>query len=160
MKYLKQNDKYSCGPVALINALKWAGEVKNGGALRKRLIAACKCKPPRGCYTDDFEQALTDLNTFDFQRKEFPELEDLDNHLDRGGAVLLRTRHDRGGHYFLCTRRTPKMYEVINWKKMRTVCKISRNTMEDCLNFTDGGPGCLFFAVAWMIKKEENGAVS
>lgn len=158
MRYLKQRDQYSCGPVAIANAMKWAGSKESASKIRKRFIQECKCSPKHnGCYTDDLEEALCEADLLEFERINWPGLDDLDKHLDGGGVVLLRIRHEHGGHYFLCTRRTPKMYEVVNYKRIRnTTCKISRETMRKDLEFTDGGPGCMFFAVAWMINKNED----
>lgn len=155
MRYIKQRDNYSCGPVALANAMKWAGSKDSASALRKHFIPICNCTPEDGGTRPwDLHSALETIDIISFDKIEYPSLQDLDDHLDGGGIVLLRVRYEDGGHYFLCTRRTPQMYEVINRKSdHKTKALVSRRTMDKDIAYIDSFIGGSYYAVAWMIRK-------
>lgn len=157
MRYMKQRDNYSCGPVALANVMKWAGSKKSAGSLRKYFMPICKCSPENGTRPWEIHNALLTIDDISFEKVEYPGLQDLDGHLDDGGIVLLRVRYEDGGHYFICTRRTQKMYEVIN-RKVDHVTKslVSRKTMSKDISYADVFIGGAYYAVAWLIKKEKS----
>jgi len=156
MRYLKQRDRYSCGPTALANMMLWTGIKESASSMRKKFIKFCNCIPGYGCSTGVLENTLFYIKNIDFETIEWPTLRKLDRHLDSGGIAIIRIRHKIGGHFYLCTRKTKKMYEVVNRKAMGpAVSKISRKTMKNDLSYTNGSPGNLHFAVAWMVKKNE-----
>ena len=100
IRFCKQRDQYSCGAVAVLNVLKWAGckvTYSNLPALRK----LCKCNQPNGTKKQDLESALKALG-IRFKRYTRPTLKMMDTHLDGGGIVLLNYCFDEGfGHYAL-----------------------------------------------------------
>ena len=48
IRYIKQRDKYSCGPVAIMNVLKWAGAEFSYQGKIKLFQQLCFCKPSNG----------------------------------------------------------------------------------------------------------------
>lgn len=61
IRYKKQTDKFRCGPVAILNALKWAGI----RADLKDISKKAKCRPfPYGTTIVDFHQAIFKLEKF------------------------------------------------------------------------------------------------
>lgn len=49
-----QKDHYTCGPVALMNALRWLNIPFKYRKARKEFIAAMRCTKKDGTYTDEF----------------------------------------------------------------------------------------------------------
>jgi len=149
-RYVRQRDFTSCGPVALINILKWLGcdITYNGYIDIARLL--CKHEPgvDGGTEDKDMGRALKKLKIKFFKRKN-PSLAQLDRHLDKGGIVLLdycvpysskagKIHFEKGeGHFILCIHRSPKTYTVVNDGTKRTVGRRSRQTMQIMLEWDD-----------------------
>ena len=109
-RFVKQKDKFRCGPIAIINALRWAGidikynEVKPIGEL-------CGCVAQGGCVPIKFDLALRKKVGEYFKVKLvaapiFPEIEE---HLRSNGIIVLYYRwvqdskNKTGCHYTLIT---------------------------------------------------------
>lgn len=66
-RYVRQRDNYSCGPVAIANALKWAGSKFSYRRYHPMFIAAAKCQKPRGTKRGHFDRTLRFFaRTFDW----------------------------------------------------------------------------------------------
>jgi len=111
-RYIRQRDQFSCGPVAVINTLKFLGcnVTYKSLPLVQRL---CKCKSPDGTNPEDLEQALSVFG-ISFKRKIKPSLKDIDNHIKNHGAILLNYCISIG-HYSLCIGKNGKNnYTLVN----------------------------------------------
>jgi len=92
-RWLRQRDKFSCGPVALINLDKWRGKsVTNRDLLQYR--RRCHCRQPRGTVVANFSQIVGQphrhLNYQRFKR-----------HLLSGGVAIINIVWANGcGHFF------------------------------------------------------------
>lgn len=114
VRYVKQRDHYSCGPVAIMNILKWVGVKFNYRDRIEVLQEACKCSPPRGTKHAAFDKALrlvAELLPVDIcvRRVHRPKLCQIEEHLRSGGAVVLNYRWeaDEEGfsrHFMLLTK--------------------------------------------------------
>ncbi|MCI0527014.1 MAG: hypothetical protein L0Y56_06105 [Nitrospira sp.] len=89
-RYTKQRDRYSCGPIAIINALRWAGEPASYERL-SRLQALCDTKPGEGTMHSPFDRALRMMSgsVFSVQRVYRPKLRAMERHLRKGGAIVI-----------------------------------------------------------------------
>ena len=123
IRYTKQYDHYSCGPVAIINALKWAGYSASLKKDKPRILKISKCKPPKGTSVFNLNKAILRCLELDLEYDDCPDLRTLRAHLrTRQGAAILRykwwskKRKCWQGHYFLTTGLTSsgKYYYVIN----------------------------------------------
>jgi len=91
MSYLKQKDSYSCGAIAIANALKWAGAkitYKDLPKIKKMLV----CRP----YDGTSWTALHSVIISDFFKKyakgvllSGPKKKDIDKHLLNGGGAII-----------------------------------------------------------------------
>jgi hypothetical protein len=158
MRYLKQQDQYSCGPVAIANAMKWYGSKERAKDLRKRFIPICKCMSDIGTHIPYFEEGIVKAKFHLIDRIERPKIKDLDEYLSKGWIAILRVRHEvYGGHLFICTRQTPKMYEVVNYRRRcKTVSKILKSTMKNHLDVVDKCTGSVHYSVAWFIEGKDD----
>jgi len=92
MRYVKQRDKSSCGPVAIMNVLKWAGYKfsyeKTIGLLRD----ACGWRPAFGTKQADFDRGLRGTVTrfgINVRRVYCPRIGAVEDHLREGGIVIV-----------------------------------------------------------------------
>lgn len=119
MKYITQRDKFSCGPIAVINALKWQGfciTEKALPAVREML----DCIRVHGTDVPQFAH-FCESYRWPMER---PTLTKVNSILRDGDAVVVNTRNrdDRGrigkeGHYYLITKRTPRSFYCVNYGK-------------------------------------------
>lgn len=93
-RYVRQKDKFRCGPVAILNALRWAGLNINYKKSINNLTLMCFCKPGRGTSHNNFDNALRELceNFFKVRRVYHPTLKQIEEHLQNNGAVILNYR--------------------------------------------------------------------
>ncbi len=90
-RYIKQRDKFRCGPVAVMNALKWAGEDVSYVADRDRLDKLCNCgPPPSGTNHPGFDRALraAGKGIYSVRKVRYPTLREIEEHLQNGHAVV------------------------------------------------------------------------
>lgn len=120
-RYAKQQDTYSCGPVALLNTLKWRGYNATLKDLPK-LRGYCKATPEKkGCGRMDFDKALIRFSKIHAARRDRPNMRMINKHLDRHGLVLvlISTRLESGeidGHYFVVLKRVGNWHKVLNFR--------------------------------------------
>lgn len=98
MKYCRQPDNYSCGPTAIINAMKWAGMDASLKSHLPFLQFGChtidlECPDPENNGTTDwdFDRVLRYVakGTFTVNRKKKPSFKELKAHLEKGHAACM-----------------------------------------------------------------------
>ena len=107
-RYAHQRNKFSCGPVAILNSLKWAGCRAAYREVIPSLCQLCECVRPKGTYHDPFDRALRAVAKpagMHVRRVFHPKLAEVENHLEEGGAVILnyvyRPRIGRDWRHFI-----------------------------------------------------------
>ena len=160
IRYIKQKDNTSCGPVALMNVLKWLGHKVSYDWIH---IARHICKwedrhSDSGGGTSDLDLEKA-LKYFDIKKKRKiqPCLNDIDKHIDSGGIVLLSYFNPysmpefkkNSGHFALCIGRTSRTYMMVNDRTNKTKNRRYRNVMKTMLNNKSNGYKCW----AWFISK-------
>ena len=160
-RYVKQKDMYSCGPVVIMNVLKWAG-VKFSyqekiGVLRE----VCGCKPGRGTSHPNLDQALRWAvweveGKLRIRRVRRPKLCQIEKHLGSGGVVVLNyawKRADKGDrHYTLLTGVSRSGQYFWSANSFTTSSAVNWHTRDelkaDILRFQRTDPKCK----AWFIS--------
>jgi hypothetical protein len=104
MRYIKQPDKFSCGPTAILNAMKWAGIDANGRDHIPYLQFACRTydledMEGQGTFNHDFDRVLRYVGkgSFAVKRKKNPTLSEMRRHLKAGHAIALAYHWEDGG---------------------------------------------------------------
>jgi hypothetical protein len=107
-RYIKQRDATSCGPVALINVLKWMGMSVSYSFID---IARHMCNWDRenGTYRSGMFSALQKFQ-INFYPVYNPTTSQIDEHIDNKGIVVIDDRE----HYSLCIGHTKHFYRVVN----------------------------------------------
>jgi len=141
--FVSQRDEFSCGPVALFNALRWSGHQATCREVLPRLMTYMKCEPPHGTRTCQVERTLRRYSKyFSAHRLPNPSVQEIVKHLDAGGAALICFGFDdennqRRGHYCLLvkTNEAGSMFEVVNYPpregcpSRETVSRLKRKTL-------------------------------
>lgn len=111
-RYVRQRDRFRCGPVAILNALKWAGSDATARLLPK-LSRETKCDPHYpGTWKEDLAVILRKRGKkyFSIRQDSRSSLKKIEECLRDGGSVLLcflcpgtRDRDGWDGHYSFIT---------------------------------------------------------
>lgn len=121
MKYVAQRNLYSCGPIAIINALKWAGQNVTYKKYYKKLIRKTKCTYS-GTHDLNISVALFDyVNSFNkIEWLVEPTIKDINKHLSSGGAAIIsydllsNEVKERECHFLLVVKKEKEYYHVVN----------------------------------------------
>jgi hypothetical protein len=133
-RYTRQRDQFRCGPVAIMNALKWAGKKCSYDELRDPLTRSCKCKSPHGTKHRNFDAVLREAGKklYSVRRVYHPTLAEIESHLRGGGAIVLnykwgKNKYDR--HFHLLTGVSPSgdfFYTVNNFPLVPVLYRLDR----------------------------------
>lgn len=155
-RWIRQRNSYTCGPVAIMNLLKWLGE---------KVIYAKdfeywknKCKTQKyGTSLCDFVKVLYKIEGIKISPRNVPNIGVLDEALLQGRAIVMKSAYiEKGiyiGHYYLITETTDKSYYCINLNdKHGWVSKISFKN-EWLQHHTNYCHECGIAPYAWIIRK-------
>lgn len=152
MRFCFQKDRSSCGPVAVLNALKWEYE---GNFPEKEFLPGikydCRCIDSRytrgvhpyaldtlsigtiGTHNDWYYKKVLKLY-FNAQKKRKSSVTTLDKHLTNGGSAILnftwKEYNHEQGHYVFIPRKAGKSYYVTNYRGGRAVSLLNRETIK------------------------------
>ena len=164
IRYLRQRDRTTCGPIAVINALKWAGVKATEKTHKKKIQRLTNCRSHgrgyNGCFPFDINYALLQYKSIKickvYDGTTWISLSEIDKHLDDGGSVLMRYFWAPGkGHYSICVSRTSKKYTFVNDSREKTVTFRSRKTMRKMLSTTNSTfCGCQEYPVVWFLTRK------
>ena len=109
IRYTKQPDNYGCGPIAILNALKWAGKRATLATHYKALVRRCKSKDPdghefNGTTAQNFQDTLKYVSqkSFTVEKVHQPGINRIRKELSKDKAVaLLHLNPDGTSHYTL-----------------------------------------------------------
>jgi hypothetical protein len=119
-KYIKQpKGSYYCGPIGIMNVLKWAEcniTVKNDF---KKIKELCRYRKGYGVYPQDISQVLKEFGQHvKFLRKKRVKIKEVDDQLVKDKFVLMLTSYwekgGRLGHYWAISKKIDGQYLVHN----------------------------------------------
>jgi len=127
IRYTKQRDQFRCGPIAITNAMKWAGVDFSFRKNKKKLDKLVKISKA-GCHPTNLTTALRAVGEkylTGIQRRRLDNFTPtqvvrmIRKHINSGGIVLINIRRytslgDRGGHYYLIVDAYGEFLEAIN----------------------------------------------
>lgn len=133
-RYLKQRDEFRCGPVAIMNVLKWSGGLLSHDNMRDPLTKMCKCTSEGGGTGHGvFDQVLRKFGkrykSYAVRRVMRPTLAQIEEHLREGGALVLNYCWNyRGGedrHYSVVVgiSDSGRSFRVVNGRKRGRAAK-------------------------------------
>lgn len=163
-RYAKQPNGYGCGPTALLNVLKWAGQRVTLKAHYRFLETLCKTHDLddpawHGTAAKDFDTAIDCMSrineTFKVQYKPTITRKRIRRHLQAGGAVVLLHCNELGTHYTLLIgiakgspERRPVYITVNGFHDMPAVHGITHGGLMNWMRHTDHNS-----PQAWLINR-------
>ena len=127
IRYIKQRNKHTCGPIAVINILKWLG-CKTTYKDFPLIKAMCKCNR-EGTYSSNVDKTI---DNFKIKKKikRFPHIKDVDTHLKLGGIILFEHKSifEDISHLALCVGKDNRYYYLVNEYINKTISKVARKT--------------------------------
>lgn len=179
-RYIKQPNKYSCGPVALMNAFKWGGFKFSYAEQRELFYDLCHCDPD-GSSPHFVDQGFRIINEtwgspLKILRRRHVTKKELDSRLNGGESVVLLTGRTPSlynvsataqgrdenyfwGHYIFIPRRAGSSYVVINdarssdWGHVTTY-RAPNNRMRRMLQ-RYGATGREAYPTAWFLTAQQ-----
>lgn len=121
VRYKKQTDTFRCGPIAILNALKWAGIKPD----LKKLERQTKCKSPSsGTSCQNLQSAIFSYKEIRVRVSHKVRIDDVRSHLFSGKSIVYFFRYhnkkDNGryGHFFFIDgiSKTGKSLYVVNYQ--------------------------------------------
>lgn len=121
MRYLKQRNKYACGPVAIMNALKWANINVSYKKHFNKIKKLTDCIND-GSYYDGIVKAIKNYSkVFNFVENHFIEICDIDGYIKNGASIILEyyykdseSSDGYSGHYVFIPGKWGKYYLLVN----------------------------------------------
>jgi len=117
MRYLRQRDQFTCGPVAIMNAIRWAGGEARYEDKFDDYVERCRCVPPWGTKHGAFDRVLREEGggLYEVRRVYRPTIPQMTQHLLNGGAVILnyrsgekhKDRRKEKRHFYLLIEASP-----------------------------------------------------
>lgn len=144
LKYFKQYDSFSCGPIALMNALVWAGYNITYDKDFERISRAMKMDED-GASTHNLNKAIRRYKKLYVLPEEGsfegPSIKLIDEHLSLGGSFIIGYFLTRKGkvyrnHYTFCVGSCGEQYTMINNGK-RIVENVDRDSLVRMLRTKD-----------------------
>ena len=113
-RWIRQRTWSGCGPVALLNLLKWLGEPVTYAKDYNYWRDKCCCDR-EGTPLNCFVEALYSIEGIKIQPRSVPSIEVIDQALLSGRAVLMKSSQGlEDGHFFLVADRGPKHFFCVN----------------------------------------------
>lgn len=116
-RWIKQRDQCSCGPVAILNILKWLGRDVTYSKDFQHWKERCCCDRT-GTPLFGFVDALKSIEGIGVQPRTVPSVEVIDKAICEGKAVAMKSAAlfdgELNGHFFIITDRTDKSFYCVN----------------------------------------------
>lgn len=140
-----------CGPIAILNVLKWAGVPTSYRKHYPKVAQMCECI--EGTQRSTFEKTLKSLakGLFSVTAIRGPTLKEFYNMVDCGAAAVLLYHNGWCGHFCFIPEVQGKKFICINDDLKKTVCRRSIKEMKRYFRFAyEEG---VYFPKVWFIEK-------
>jgi hypothetical protein len=142
IRYCKQRDNYSCGPVAILNVIKWTDSNWFTYSMLPAIQSVCKTDK-NGTYDNNFNNALKYFEQIDYfkvVKARNTHLTRIQEHLENGGTMIAAYKENGykcEWHYAMFLFDTHSQWTVINHsngKELFTRHQVSRSLMHKRLD--------------------------
>jgi len=144
-QYYRQTDGFRCGPISVMNALRWAGCDYPFSYFKEELdVDSLAPYTPRGTCQEDMDYMLNRWADYSqlFGVVKFhsrPSLKLLDGIIRKGNSAVIHYAWELSNHYSLAFQRTPCFYYIANHYTIpgnkKAVHKVSRRSLSKDLRF-------------------------
>lgn len=161
-RYVNQCNDYTCGPIAIVNAIEWSGHSASLEQDVKVITQECRCDPKNGTSHGNFDRVLRmkSRGKFTVRKRMFPGINDIEEHLAQPQCAVIVNflRVDKDGvgidaHYALLVGITEcGEFTQINSFDGQTVKKTQRQELLEDLEIRKSIRGKMY-PRAWFLKK-------
>ena len=119
IKYYRQVDTYSCGPIAILNAVKWAGfDNFDDEDFLKQIRIVTKCKTQGGVTNKNLDVGVRSRPELQImKRMDSPGMIDVRKAIDKGYGIILVHKNKHSwikGHVVFIASRCENNYLIAN----------------------------------------------
>jgi len=160
IRYVKQQNSYSCGPIAVLNSLKWAGAAVTYAYHYSQLVKDCRSRSEEadddGTSVGNFDRVLRKYSAdfFTVRKPRICTFEEFEAHLLEGGAAVLRFWHNEGGHFSFFPEydSTSGVFLGINDAVNQTFAECSKSEIQ--ARFKQEGEGREAYPQMWLLTRK------
>lgn len=114
IKYINQIDKYSCGPIAILNVMRWAG-CKTPYSYIYCLRSILNIRKEKGSWSTDIDRLLRCINKVHVLKHDFIKLEYINTVLTNNKIVVLQHPVKvNEGHFTIIVSKQNNRYKLLN----------------------------------------------
>jgi len=150
--YVKQRDKYSCGPIAILNAIKWSG-IKATYSSHFKRVSKLSNSGICGIDNHDITKALNNYKKLKYRIKKHITVEELEKHLIKGGSAIVgydfRIDGEDVGHYSFIAGKKDRRFVIINHFVDKKIGHLTKKEINYILKYR----GYEDSPYAWLISK-------
>jgi hypothetical protein len=155
-RWTSQRNEFGCGPVAIINLLKWLGDPATYERDYPTWRRKCCCTE-YGTPLKNFVRALYSIKNIKITPRNVPNIGVISEALESGRAVVMKSAYYEGddlmGHYFLVTNQTEKSFYCVNLNKRHgwvPKAAFSYHWLQLHINYCHE---CGIAPYSWMVRK-------
>lgn len=116
-RWIAQRNLYSCGPIAILNTLKWIGypvSYKNG---YEHWMKKCRCTND-GTHQHRFQNCLNERKNATITSKQLPTINAIEEAISHDAVVIMKSSYllekKIEGHFFIISEMTDNMFFCVN----------------------------------------------
>jgi len=117
IRWISQKNNFSCGPIAILNLLKWIGLSISYKRNYEKLFKSCKCTW-KGTHQHVFQKCLDKINGVVICPKNLPTIESIEAAIQLGQIVIMKSSYVMEktveGHFFIISEMTEDKFFCIN----------------------------------------------
>ncbi|HEY4519468.1 MAG TPA: hypothetical protein VJH33_00315 [Candidatus Paceibacterota bacterium] len=170
IRYFRQRGRFDCGPIVILNALKWAGAPLAYRSLKKIRAHTHYSRLLGGTKARDISKTLHALGAtyFTIRTDKHPRIEKIAKHVEHGGAVVLcyqwRKKEDWNIHknwliHIVLIIGMPiagKKFRIANYPFTKTTLyTISRSLLCNDLRTRKDPTSGKRYPIAWYLKRKK-----
>lgn len=118
IRWIAQRNKYSCGPIAILNVMKWAGLQVNYKKDYKFLSQKCRCTKD-GTHQYSFQKCLDNIKNTSVLQKNLPTIASIEESIESKSIVVMKSSYllrpkKVEGHFFIISEMTDDQFFCVN----------------------------------------------
>jgi hypothetical protein len=116
-RWIAQKNKSSCGPVAILNVLKWVDVEINYTRDYQKYKRKCKCTK-EGTHQPYFEKSLNSIGSIEVKSKNLPTIREIEDSLSSEQLIVMKSEYyfnlKTEGHFFIVSEMKEDRFFLVN----------------------------------------------
>jgi hypothetical protein len=164
IRWIAQKNLYSCGPVAILNTLKWIGFPISYKQNYKFWKKKCRCTEG-GTHQHYFQICLNNIKNATIISKNLPTIESIEHALASEQIIIMKSSYvlDKRkieGHFFIISNMTDEQFFCVNvegkhmWYNKKLFAQYYLQYHRAYCDFCGTSNFCGVSPYAWFVKKQ------